>query len=354
MPLTKNIFNSCWFLSLTPAVNYSFKLRHHPNLQSSIPQRFTMSAPASKLPAEEDKTRNPHGDFKAVEASREAFNETTKFHFTQTIDPAWSLGNGANKTQTSGEDVADHVLIDPYAEGRPSVFNYKLLISAIIPRPIAFVSTVSPSPPSDDIGSSTGSGESTMNLAPFSYFSLINHDPPLFTIGFVRGLDAPKDTLRNLVETKECVISIISEGFVEAANSTSINAPYGASEWAVSGLTPAYDCVDVKPPRVKEAVFSVEGKLNFVKEFEGRTVGAKTGTLVVIEGTKFWVRGDAVNEERNLIDPAVCPHRFLFESHAVAGVLKLCVLNPRADILADSEADESAGRHHVWTFDRRD
>ena len=111
--------------------------------------------------------------------------------------------------------------------------------------------------------------------------------------------------MRNLSETKECVINVISEHFIEAANSTSINAPYGVSEWAISGLHPA-ECTTVKASRVKEAVFSIEGKLVETKEFESRaTPGKKTGVLAIIEGTRFWVREDAINSERNIVDPNV-------------------------------------------------
>lgn len=100
-------------------------------------------------------------------------------------------------------------------------------------------------------------------------------------------------------------MNIISEHFLEAANATSVNAPYGVSEWALSGLTPA-ECKFVKASRVKEAVFSVEGKLVSAQEFESKaTPGKKTGVLCIIEGIRFWVREDAINEERNLIDPAV-------------------------------------------------
>lgn len=56
------------------------------------------------------------------------------------------------------------------------------------------------------------------------------------------------------------MINMVSEHFIEAANATSINAPYGVSEWVLSGLTPG-ECVVVKASRVKEAVFAVEGKL---------------------------------------------------------------------------------------------
>ena len=133
----------------------------------------------------------------------------------------------------------------------------------------------------------------------------MNHDPPIFTVGFAGGYDNAKDTLRNLMDTNECVINIISEHFVEAANNCSINAPHGVSEWALSGLHPA-PCTDVKASRVKEAIFSIEGKLLETKEFESRaTPGKKTGVLAIIEGIRFWVREDAINEDKNLIDPGV-------------------------------------------------
>ena len=138
-----------------------------------------------------------------------------------------------------------------------------------------------------------------------SYTQVINHDPPIFVVGFAGGFANAKDNLRNLVDTKECVINMISEHFVEAANSASINAPYGVSEWSLSGLHPA-PCTTVKASRVKESVFSIEGNLIETKEFESRaTPGKKTGVMAIIEGTRFWVREDAINEEKNIIDPAV-------------------------------------------------
>ncbi len=147
-------------------------------------------------------------------------------------------------------------------------------------------------------------GQST-NLAPFSYTQVINHDPPVFIVGFAGGFSNAKDSLRNLVDTEECVINMVSEHFIEAANATSINAPYGISEWALTGLHPA-PCTTVKASRVQESVFSIEGKLMETKEFESRaTPGKKTGVLAIIEGTRFWVREDAINADRNIIDPAI-------------------------------------------------
>lgn len=234
--------------------------------------------------------RNPHPDFKKVESAREPFDDSLKFNFKKTPNPDWKFGDGANDGGACLK--IPHVEIDPYEEGRSPFYNYKLLISGIIPRPIGFISTTSKD------GTST-------NLAPFSYFQVINHDPPLFTIGFAGGFENAKDSLRNLTDTQECVINIISEHYVEAANAAAIDAPYGETEWSLSGLTPA-PCATVKASRVKEAVFSVEGKLESTKEFESRaTPGKKTGVLAIIEGTRFWVREDALNEDKNLIDPAV-------------------------------------------------
>jgi flavin reductase (DIM6/NTAB) family NADH-FMN oxidoreductase RutF len=272
---------------------------------------------------------NPHPDFKTVEASRPPFRTDAEFHHTKTINPDWRPGDGANALHNAGS--AKHLSIDPYEEGRPANFNYKLLISAVVPRPIAFVSTRAPIPATGSSSSAsrhnpTGQPETekshrpshitpssqedgyVTNLAPFSYFQVIAHDPPLFVIGFSSGLatETTKDTLRNLRESGECVINIISEGFLEAANSTAVNAPLGDNEWAVSGLTPMHDCKDVKCARVGEAVFSIEGKLESLREFESRqTPGKKTAVLAVIEGTRFWVREDAINEERNIVDPNV-------------------------------------------------
>lgn len=243
----------------------------------------------SKLDAEAAIKRNPHGDFKAVEASRPPFNTSSAWQYTQTPSPSWKPGDGAN---TKPKQDYKHKEIDPNAEGRPVRDNYKLLISGIVPRPVGFVSTIS-----ED-------GKST-NLAPFSFFNMISHDPPLFVLGFSGGFNRAKDTLVNLLATKECVLNIISEDFIEAANFTSINTPEGVSEWPFSGLIQA-DTAVVKPKRVKEAIFSIEAKLVEMREWESRvTPGKKTGVLGIVEGVRFWVREDALNEEGTLIDPAV-------------------------------------------------
>lgn len=170
----------------------------------------------------------------------------------------------------------------------------------------------------DSAAHTTHQPGSSTNLAPFSYFNVINHDPPLFIIGFAGGMHQAKDSLANLRDSGECTLNIISEHYVEAANAASINAPFGISEWALTGLHPA-PCAVVQASRVKEAVFSVEAKLHKTEEFESRaTPGKKTGVLAIVEGVRFWAREDALDEQQSLLDPQVsCPgllfaHGFCF------------------------------------------
>lgn len=114
---------------------------------ATMPENFGDSEQRKEDPSgheqrfDQEKTvgRNPHPDFSKVEASRPDWDPNTEWHFTKTKQPGWKLGQGANDGGASLEKK--HVEIDPYEDGRPAVFNYKLLISGIIPRPIGFVST---------------------------------------------------------------------------------------------------------------------------------------------------------------------------------------------------------------------
>ncbi|KAH6606859.1 hypothetical protein Trco_006012, partial [Trichoderma cornu-damae] len=215
-------------------------------------------------------------------------------------NPDWKFGNGSNhldaaspSSSNHSDRAKSHTLIDPYANGREPVLNYSLLISAIAPRPIAFISTLS-------------ADGKTPNLAPYSYFNLVTHDPPTFVVGFAHPRTGPKDSFVNVRDSKECVINIVSEHYVEAANSTSIDTPYGTSEWSVAGLTADYSCETVKAPRVKEAIFSVEAKLDSIKEIESKsTPGTASAWLAVLEGTRFWVRDDALSEKQDHVSPEV-------------------------------------------------
>ncbi|KAF7164543.1 hypothetical protein CNMCM5623_009040 [Aspergillus felis] len=225
-------------------------------------------------------------DFDAVQATRLAFDHSKPIEVTQSPYPKWGYGQGVPDNGASASKT--HREIDPYDSARPTVNNYRLLVSGVVPRPIGFLSTVS--------------AVGMKNLSPFSYFQVVDHDPPMFIVGFSSRPGRVKDTFRNIKETGEVVINTVSENMIEAVNATSIDAPYGVSEWEVSGLHEA-PTTTVAPSRVRESVFSIEGKVVDIKEFEDHVKpGMSIASLVLIKATRFWVQDDAVNAEGSHID----------------------------------------------------
>ncbi|MBY0120542.1 flavin reductase family protein [Bacillus sp. S/N-304-OC-R1] len=142
---------------------------------------------------------------------------------------------------------------------------YKLLVGSILPRPIAFVTTV------DE--------EGVVNAAPFSFFTAICADPLLICFSPMRrGNDgAKKDTLLNIEATKEFVINIVSEDFVEQMNICATEFPSEVDEVEVSGLNKSAS-IKVKPPRIKESKVHLECTLYETLHF-GEHAGA--GSLVI-------------------------------------------------------------------------
>ncbi|KAF2971194.1 hypothetical protein GQX73_g2400 [Xylaria multiplex] len=228
-------------------------------------------------------------NFKETEAKRPNFDHSdTPIPVTKSPNPDWKYGDGVSRGE-SAAGILTHAEIDPYAPGRSMVSNYRLLISGIAPRPVGFVSTVS-------------ADGKTENLAPFSYFQIVEHDPPMFIVSFSSRPGRMKDTYQNLKDTGECVINTVSENMIEAVNATSIDAPRHISEWDVSGLHKAPTST-VKPKRVRESVFSIEGKVIDMKEFRSHvTEGKSLAGLALIKATRFWVRQDAANEDFSHID----------------------------------------------------
>jgi len=150
---------------------------------------------------------------------------------------------------------------------------YKLMIGIIVPRPIAFVSTV------DAAG--------IRNLAPFSYFTACSSDPPMvcFTAAVRSGAQPYKDTLRNIEATGEFVVNIVSEEFAEPMNLTSANVPPDVDEFALSGLTPVASDL-VKPPRVGESKAQMECRLHQIVRVSDKPGG---GVLVIGQVLRFHV-----------------------------------------------------------------
>lgn len=216
-----------------------------------------------------------------------AFDESKKLHYKRNPLSKWKPGSGATSDEWKRHKK---IPIELNGEGRSPVDNFRMLVTAIVPRPIGFVSTVSK--------------DGKRNLAPFSYFAVVNHDPPIFTIGFSSGRGGLKDTFNNIIATGELTINIISDWFVEAASFACVDSPHGVDEWKLTGLTPTSSDI-VKPAHVAESAFSVEAKLLHCHEWKSKVdPSRKTGELVIVEGVRFHVREDIINEEMTELDIA--------------------------------------------------
>ena len=120
---------------------------------------------------------------------------------------------------------------------------YKLLTATVVPRPIAWVSTVSP--------------EGVQNLAPFSFFNVLGDEPPILAVGINRGARGMKDSARNILDNGVFVVNLVPETLAEAMNQTAIDAPHGVSEFDLAGLTPL-PATHVAAPLVAESPVSFE------------------------------------------------------------------------------------------------
>ncbi|MGA8742284.1 MAG: flavin reductase family protein [Terracidiphilus sp.] len=180
------------------------------------------------------------------------------------------------------------ISFDP--SGHPQRQIYKLMTGIIVPRPIALVSTV------DAAGN--------VNLAPFSFFAGVGSAPP--TVLFCPALRPAgtekagqrKDTLRNVEETREFVINVVSAEIASQTNITAAEVGPEVDEFKLSGLTPLASEV-VKAPRVAESPAQMECRLMQVIYTGDKPA---SGVVVLGEVVRFHVREDLVEDFR--VDPA--------------------------------------------------
>jgi flavin reductase (DIM6/NTAB) family NADH-FMN oxidoreductase RutF len=172
---------------------------------------------------------------------------------------------------------------------------YGILLNSVAPRPIAWVSTVSPS------------GQN--NLAPFSFFNVVCVDPPLlaFAPGLRRskapetGQGEAKDTLRNIRETREFVVNIVTYELREAMNSTSGEYDAAVDEFELAKLTPEPSKI-VRPPRVAESPVSFECRLHQILDFSSAPT---SGSLVIGEIVSIHMKDAHLKDgklDRNSLD----------------------------------------------------
>jgi flavin reductase (DIM6/NTAB) family NADH-FMN oxidoreductase RutF len=190
--------------------------------------------------------------------------------------------------------------IDPAALS--SRDSYRLMISCIIPRPIAFVTTLS--------------REGVSNLAPFSFFNGVSSDPPVISIAVATKRDgSKKDTWRNIEETGEYVVNVVVPEIMDAVIVGARELPHNVSELELSGLQ-TRPSAKVKPPRLAASPINLECTLLKIVEVEETAL--ILGRVVMVHAKDEILDGGRVDPRRltfvgRLGDDLYCRVTELFE-----------------------------------------
>lgn len=167
----------------------------------------------------------------------------------------------------------------------PARDRYKLLVSVVVPRPIALVTTVD--------------ADGRANAAPFSFFNVVSDDPPLIVLG-IGGReprrDGHKDTVRNIGETREFVVNLVDEPLMEQMNICAIDFPPEVDELAAAGLTPIASA-RVRPPGLAQSPVRLE-----CREYMSIPVGHEWRTLLIGEVLAMSVRDGIVSPDTLHVD----------------------------------------------------
>lgn len=174
--------------------------------------------------------------------------------------------------------------IDPLTT--PTKDLHQFMLGAVAPRPIAWASTIG--------------ADGSVNLAPYSFFNAFSSNPPILIFSSNRRVanNTTKDTLRNIEETGEVVINVVTWELVQQAAVSSIEFEYGISEFEKAGLTPLKS-LKVRPLRISESPIQMECRVNEIIRL-GDKGGA--GNLFVCEVLLMHI-DERVMDDRNRIDP---------------------------------------------------
>lgn len=167
--------------------------------------------------------------------------------------------------------------------GRSAKANYHFLTSAVCPRPIAWVTTV---------------GDGVVNAAPFSWFQAVCADPPLLMLSLSDRVDGtPKDSLRNILESREFVVNVAVREAADQVVACSGEYPPEVSETDVLGLATA-PSKTVAPPRLADAPVHMECVLEATHRY-----GAASPVTLVIGRVVHVHAQDGVLDARGNVDP---------------------------------------------------
>ena len=155
--------------------------------------------------------------------------------------------------------------------------RYKLLVSVVVPRPIALVTSLSEN--------------GQVNAAPFSFFNVMGSEPPIVALAPGNGPDGePKDTARNIRRNGEFVVNIVDEAIADAMNICAIDFPSGISELVAAGLT-AQPSQEVQAPRIEESPVNLECR-------ELMTLEIGRNRIVLGEVLHIHIRDELVDPEK--------------------------------------------------------
>lgn len=166
--------------------------------------------------------------------------------------------------------------------------RYKILSATIVPRPIAWVTTQSPS--------------GVRNAAPFSFFNVLSKAPPLLALGIQRDGDGTmKDTARNILDTREFVVNLVPYALREAMNATSAAVAPGVNELALAGLD-MVPSIKIAPSRIAASPVAFECRLHTPLEVSpnqliaiGEIVTAHVDDAFVRDAARHYIATDALD-----------------------------------------------------------
>lgn len=176
--------------------------------------------------------------------------------------------------------------IDP--RSRTPDENYKLITGLIVPRPIAWVTSLC--------------ADGTVNLAPFSAFNLVTHKPPMLMVSVGTRNGERKDTYRNILARREFVVNIANSELAEAVHASSAALAYGESEVDLLRLE-TLRSTSIKTPRLGRAVAAMECRLRDHISYDDADA-----TIFIGEILQFHVPGDLLNNGKiktSELDPLV-------------------------------------------------
>ena len=167
--------------------------------------------------------------------------------------------------------------------------TYRLGVSAVIPRPVAVITSTNK--------------DGIVNCAPFSYTGLLSHDPPMVAHGICMDNGKKKDTLVNIETNKEWVFNVLTDSYLEKANACSEALPSDVSEVEKASLStlPSEVC---KTPRLEQAMVSMECELESTKELFNDD-GKHTTTVVMGRIVRYHVHSSVLTDDSDTDSPVV-------------------------------------------------